>query len=98
LRGSPTGARARARAPTCRRTDRSRPSCHRHRGLIERRVDPADGRRALVELTTRGRETLGEDRRHREGWLARAIAEDLTACEQRLLAEALPLLERLAED
>jgi DNA-binding MarR family transcriptional regulator len=67
-------------------------------GLIERRPDPADGRRTLVELTERGLRTLQEDRRHREGWLARAIADDLTPREQRLLADALGLLERLAED
>jgi DNA-binding MarR family transcriptional regulator len=67
-------------------------------GLIERRGDPSDGRRVLVELTARGHQTLTEDRRHREGWLARAIAEDLSPREQRLLADALPLLERLAED
>jgi|NGEPerStandDraft_6_1074524.scaffolds.fasta_scaffold09443_3 DNA-binding MarR family transcriptional regulator len=67
-------------------------------GLIERRPDPSDGRRTLVELTERGRQTLQADRRHREGWLARAIADDLTPQEQKLLADALPLLERLAED
>ena len=67
-------------------------------GLIARRADPADGRRTIVELTERGLQTLQADRRHREGWLARAIADDLTPREQRLLAEALPLLERLAED
>ncbi|HTB70976.1 MAG TPA: MarR family transcriptional regulator [Solirubrobacteraceae bacterium] len=67
-------------------------------GLIERRADPSDGRRTLVELTDRGLQTLNEDRREREGWLARTIAEDLTPREQRLLAEVLPLLERLAED
>ncbi len=67
-------------------------------GLIERRPDPGDGRRTLVELTERGRQTLQADRRHREGWLARAIADDLTPQEQKLLADALPLLERLAED
>ena len=67
-------------------------------GLIERRPDPSDGRRTLVELTERGRQTLQADRRHREGWLARAIAHDLTPQEQKLLADALPLLERLAED
>jgi DNA-binding MarR family transcriptional regulator len=67
-------------------------------GLIERRTDPEDGRRTLVELTERGLATLQEDRRHREGWLARAIAEDLSPREQRLLADALELLERLAED
>jgi hypothetical protein len=51
-----------------------------------------------VELTERGLQTLQADRRHREGWLANAIADDLTPREQRLLADALPLLERLAED
>ncbi len=66
-------------------------------GLIERRPDPADGRRTLVELTERGLQTLNEDRRHRDGWLARTISEDLTPREQKLLADALPLLERLAE-
>lgn len=66
-------------------------------GLIARRSDPSDGRRALVALTERGLETLEEDRRHREGWLASAIAGDLSADEQRLLANAIPLLRRLAE-
>jgi DNA-binding MarR family transcriptional regulator len=67
-------------------------------GLILRRADPTDGRRMLVELTERGRQTLEEDRRHREGWLARAIAEDLSAAEQQVLTQALVLLRRLAED
>jgi DNA-binding MarR family transcriptional regulator len=67
-------------------------------GLITRSADPNDGRRALVELTAHGLETLHEDRRDREGWLAHTIADDLTPREQRLLAEALPLLERLADD
>ncbi len=66
-------------------------------GLIERCPDPSDGRRTLVELTERGLNTLHEDRRHREGWLARTLSDDLTPREQRLLADALPLLERLAE-
>jgi DNA-binding MarR family transcriptional regulator len=67
-------------------------------GLIARRADPADGRRILVELTAQGLRTLEEDRRQREGWLARAIAEDLSAPEQRVLAQAIALLRRLAED
>jgi len=66
-------------------------------GLIARRADPADGRRMLVELTGQGLLTLEEDRRKREGWLAHAIAEDLSAPEQRVLEEALDLLRRLAE-
>jgi DNA-binding MarR family transcriptional regulator len=66
--------------------------------LIARRADPADGRRILVELTPQGLRTLEQDRRQREGWLARAIDEDLSAQEQRVLAQAVALLRRLAED
>lgn len=67
-------------------------------GLIARRPDPADGRRTLLELTDRGRQTLEADRRQREGWLARAIAEDLSPAERELLARATVLLERLSEN
>jgi DNA-binding MarR family transcriptional regulator len=66
-------------------------------GLVARCADPADGRRILVALTEQGRETLEADRRTREGWLARAIAEDLSAQEQQVLAQAIALLRRLAE-
>ncbi len=67
-------------------------------GLIVRRGDPTDGRRMLVALTERGLQTLEQDRRHREGWLARAVAEDLSTAEQQILTQALALLRRLAED
>jgi DNA-binding MarR family transcriptional regulator len=67
-------------------------------GLIARRADPSDGRRTLVDLTEQGISILEDDRRQREGWLAQAIAEDLSLDEQRILAEAADLLRRLAED
>lgn len=67
-------------------------------GLIARRADPADRRRILVELTDLGVQTLEQDRRQREGWLALAIAEDLSAEEQQVLMQAVALLRRLAED
>jgi DNA-binding MarR family transcriptional regulator len=66
-------------------------------GLVERRPDPTDGRRALVSFTEKGRDALDADRRHRVGWLAQAIAEDLSPEEQALLDEATRLLRRLAE-
>jgi len=66
-------------------------------GLIAREPDREDRRRTLVKLTDEGRRALAEDRRRREGWLAQAIAEDLTSAEQRLLADATALLRRLAE-
>ncbi len=66
-------------------------------GLVERRPDPDDRRRALVSLTDQGREALEEDRRNRVGWLARAIEEDLSAEEKDVVREAVELLRRLAE-
>jgi DNA-binding MarR family transcriptional regulator len=67
------------------------------RGLVARRPDPGDRRRALVELTGEGRAALEGDRRHREGWLAEGIAEDLTPRERVVLTQALELLRRLTE-
>jgi DNA-binding MarR family transcriptional regulator len=66
-------------------------------GLIARRSDPTDGRRTLVELTDEGLQTLQADRRHREGWLAGAITEDLSPDERQVLGEAIVLLRRLAD-
>jgi DNA-binding MarR family transcriptional regulator len=66
-------------------------------GLVERRPDPEDKRRALVSLTEHGITTLQTERRNREGWLARAIGEDLTPEDQAVLRDAVELLRRLAE-
>jgi DNA-binding MarR family transcriptional regulator len=66
-------------------------------GLVERRADPGDGRRALIELTAGGREALAADRRQRVGWLIEAIDEQFSRDEQRVLARAVPLLARLAD-
>ena len=66
-------------------------------GLIARRPDPDDGRRVLIELSDSGRQALKQDRRHREGWLARGIDEELSDDEQKVLAEAVELLQRLSQ-
>jgi len=65
-------------------------------GLLSRRPDPKDGRRALLELTPKGRETLEGERRQRVGWLIDAISEHLNEEEQAVLGEAVALLARLA--
>lgn len=65
-------------------------------GLVRRRGDPHDRRRALIELTEQGGEVVRAERERREGWLAEAILRDLTAEEQRALGRAAKLLERLA--
>jgi DNA-binding MarR family transcriptional regulator len=67
-------------------------------GLVTRHPDPTDRRQLLVELTDAGRSTLEDERRHREGWLARAIAEDLSPAERAALEAALEPLRRLADD
>jgi DNA-binding MarR family transcriptional regulator len=64
--------------------------------LVQRRPDPDDRRRALVELTERGRAALGEDRRHRVGWLVSAI-DELPPEEREVLWRATTILRRLAE-
>src|SRR3954468_24712166 len=66
-------------------------------GPVERRPDPQDGRRALVSLTEQGIAVLQAERRQREGWLARAITDDLSPEEQAVLRDAVELLRRLAE-
>ena len=66
-------------------------------GLVSRRPDPEDGRRAIVELTATGRETLHAARARREGWLTEVLERDFTADERRSLREALALLRRLAD-
>lgn len=66
-------------------------------GLVERRVDQADRRVALVAVTPTGRALLEETRTRRDAFLAvrlRRFSEE----ERRLLAQAVPLLERLASD
>jgi DNA-binding MarR family transcriptional regulator len=65
-------------------------------GLVDRRPDPSDRRRALVELTAAGYETLEDDRRRRVGWLVSAIQE-LPPEDQRVLERATAIIGRLAD-
>jgi DNA-binding MarR family transcriptional regulator len=65
-------------------------------GYVARRPDPDDGRRFFIELTDAGLARLQEDRRRRDGWLAQALREELSASERTTLAAAAPLLRRLS--
>jgi DNA-binding MarR family transcriptional regulator len=66
-------------------------------GLVTRRPDPDDGRRAFVELTPHGRKTLKDTRAAREDWLAQALDGELDERERQVVREALGLLARIAE-
>ena len=67
------------------------------RGWVERTVDPADRRVARLAITDEGRSLLMETRTRRDAYLARRLRA-LTAEEREILAQALPLLERLTRD
>ena len=66
-------------------------------GLISRRPDPDDGRRALIEITPAGLERLHTARARREGWLTEVLEREFTADERDTLRAALSLLRRLAD-
>ena len=66
-------------------------------GLVSRRPDPDDGRRALVELTALGRERVRAARAQRESRLSEILERDLTAAERETLREAVALLRRIAD-
>jgi DNA-binding MarR family transcriptional regulator len=67
------------------------------RGLVERRPDPEDGRRAVMSLTEAGREMLRNRRNARTQQLAKALSTGFTPAELRRLLAAAPLIERLAQ-
>jgi DNA-binding MarR family transcriptional regulator len=66
-------------------------------GLLDRLVDPTDGRVVRVEVTPDGRRTLQRIRSLRNALLVRRL-QRLSAGERRQLAELVPLLERLVEE
>ena len=66
-------------------------------GLIKRAVDPNDGRRQVISLTTAGRRRAESDRQVREEWLARAMQQRYSERERRVINDALTLLTRLTD-
>jgi DNA-binding MarR family transcriptional regulator len=65
-------------------------------GLVDRKPDPDDRRRALVTITAAGKSRIEADRRAREGWLVKAFEEmpetDLVATER-----TVEILRRVAD-
>lgn len=67
------------------------------RRLVERRPDPADGRRIILSITPAGLELLRHKRDARARQLAKALGDEFTPAELATLLAAAPLIERLAE-
>lgn len=65
------------------------------RGLVSRRIDPSDRRVSRVVINPTGNELLAATRTRRDAYLA-ARLQAFSPEEQLLLAEAVPLMERLA--
>ncbi len=66
-------------------------------GLVSRRPDPADGRRAFNELTPAGRDLLRTTRAGRESWLTDVLEREFDPVERGVLHDALQLLGRIAD-
>jgi DNA-binding MarR family transcriptional regulator len=67
------------------------------KGLIQRRPDPEDGRRAVLSVTGAGLQLLRSKRNARTEQLAKALSAGFTPAELQVLITAAPLLERLAQ-
>lgn len=65
-------------------------------GLVTRREDPDDRRVALVAASSAGERLLTRVRRRKVAWLVERL-ESLDASERERLADAVEILERLAE-
>lgn len=65
-------------------------------GLVERKPDPDDRRRALVILTAAGKSRIEADRRAREGWLAMAF-EQMPEADLATVERSVEILRRVAD-
>lgn len=70
-------------------------NCLADAGLVLRRAHETDGRQVVVEITESAQQLLDADRRRRDAWLARRLAE-LAPDEREHLRRALSILDKLA--
>ncbi|MEU5262849.1 MarR family transcriptional regulator [Amycolatopsis sp. NPDC021455] len=66
-------------------------------GYLARTPDPADRRRVVISLSADGTDTVRGIQRHRDEWLAQALADELSPAELDAVTRALPLLQRVAQ-
>jgi DNA-binding MarR family transcriptional regulator len=66
-------------------------------GLVDRTADSNDGRQSIVTLTDGGRRALDDARAVKQDWLAERLTHELDQHEQGVLAQAVPLLQRIVD-
>ncbi|MDE2515252.1 MAG: MarR family transcriptional regulator [Rhodospirillales bacterium] len=67
-------------------------------GMVRGEADPTDGRRILLSLTDSCRAWIEHGRAIRQDWLTRALQTRFSAEERDVIARAVSLLARLAEE
>jgi DNA-binding MarR family transcriptional regulator len=66
-------------------------------GLVSRRPDPDDRRRAFIDLTAAGLDLLRVTRAGRETWLTDVLEREFDPVERAVLHDAMQLLGRIAD-
>jgi DNA-binding MarR family transcriptional regulator len=66
-------------------------------GLAGRTADSSDGRQCIITVSGAGRQALDEARAVKQDWLARRLTDQLNQHEQSVVAEAVPLLQRIVD-
>src|ERR1700722_4339811 len=66
-------------------------------GLADRAADSRDGRQSIITVSDAGRRAIDDARAVKQDWLAARLTHDLNHREQGILAEAVPLLQRIVD-
>jgi DNA-binding MarR family transcriptional regulator len=66
-------------------------------GLVDRAADAADGRQSIITVSDAGRRALSDARTVKQDWLAERLTGELSQHEQDIVAQAVPLLQRIVD-
>jgi DNA-binding MarR family transcriptional regulator len=66
-------------------------------GLVDRVADAREGRQSIITVSDEGRRALDDARAVKQDWLAERLTDELDQHEQGVLAQAVPLLQRIVD-
>jgi DNA-binding MarR family transcriptional regulator len=66
-------------------------------GLVDRTADSSDGRLSIITVSDAGRHALDDARAAKQDWLADRLTGELNQHEQDVVAQAVPLLQRIVD-